>query len=109
MTRDPLPQRRRCETLSYRVGNLTYNATIGFYPDGRPGEIFIDCAKAGTDAHTAARDSAIIASFALQHGASIETMRAALTRAPNGSAEGPLGVLLDLLALRPRLAAGGAA
>jgi hypothetical protein len=61
MTRKPLPQRRRCETLSYRVGNLTYHATVGYYADGLPGEIFLDCSKSGTDVQIAARDSAIVA------------------------------------------------
>jgi hypothetical protein len=100
MTREPLPQRRRCETISYRVGNLTYQASIGFYPDGRPGEIFLDCSKSGTDVQIAARDSAIVASFALQHGVTIEAIHSALTRKPDGSAEGPLGVLLDMLTSR---------
>ena len=97
MTREPLPQRRRCETISYRVGNLSYQASIGCYPDSRPGEIFLDCSKSGTDVQIAARDSAIVASFALQHGVTIESICSALTRKPDGSAEGPLGVLLDML------------
>lgn len=96
--RELLPQRRR---------SLTYQATIGYYPDGRPGEIFLDCSKSGADVQIAARDSAIIAAFALQHGVSIEAMRRALTRTPNGEAEGPLGRLFDLLARRPRIICGG--
>ena len=97
MNREPLPQRRRSETITYMVGGLTYNGSIGFYADGRIGEIFLDCSKSGTEAQIASRDSAIIASFALQHGASINSLRSALTRRPDGSAEGPLGMLLDLL------------
>ncbi len=97
MTRETLPQRRRSETITYMVGGLTYNGSIGFYADGRVGEIFLDCSKSGTEAQIASRDSAIIASFALQHGASLKSLRSALTRRPDGSAEGPLGVLLDLL------------
>ena len=97
MSREPLPQRRRSETITYMVGGLTYNGSIGFYADGRIGEIFLDCSKSGTEAQIASRDSAIIASFALQHGASLSSLRAALTRRPDGWAEGPLGMLLDLL------------
>jgi hypothetical protein len=97
VTRETLPQRRRSETITYMVGGLTYNGSIGFYADGRVGEIFLDCSKSGTEAQIASRDSAIIASFALQHGASLKSLRSALTRRPDGSAEGPLGVLLDLL------------
>jgi hypothetical protein len=100
MSRLPLPQCRRCETLTYKVGSLSYAATIGYYDDGRAGEIFLDCAKSGTEVQIAARDSAIIASFALQHGASLESLRSALTRRPDGSAEGPLGVFLDRLQIQ---------
>ena len=97
MSREPLPQRRRSDTVTYMVGGLVYNGSIDFYADGRIGEIFLDCSKSGTEAQIASRDSAIIASFALQHGASLNSLRSALTRRPDGSAEGPLGVLLDLL------------
>jgi hypothetical protein len=45
-----------------------------------------------------ARDAAILTSICLQHGASVETIRHALTRNSDGSASGPLGVVLDLLA-----------
>ena len=102
MTRSPLPQRRRCETLSFRIANLTYHATLGYYADGRPGEIFLDCSKSGTDVQVAARDSAILASFALQHGATIDSLRLALSRTHDGKAEGPLGALFDLLAAEPQ-------
>jgi hypothetical protein len=39
-----------------------------------------------------------LASICLQHGASTETIRHALTRNSDGSAGGPLGAILDLLA-----------
>ena len=43
-------------------------------------------------------DAAILTSICLQHGASAETIRHALTRNSDGSAGGPLGVVLELLA-----------
>jgi hypothetical protein len=46
---------------------------------------------------TNARDSAIVLSFALQHGADIESIRKALCRDGRGRALGPLGAALDLL------------
>jgi hypothetical protein len=49
-------------------------------------------------AYSAARDSAITASIALQHGVPIETLRHALMRDSRGKPSGPLGVVLDLLA-----------
>jgi hypothetical protein len=44
---------------------------------------------------TNARDSAIVLSFALQHGADIESIRKALSRDSRGRALGPLGAALD--------------
>lgn len=97
MAREQLPQRRLCETISFTLGGLTYQATVGFYSDGRPGEIFLDCAKSGTDAQINARDAAIALSMALQFGASLEAVRGALSRQESGEADGPLGRLLDIL------------
>jgi hypothetical protein len=45
-----------------------------------------------------ARDSAVVASLALQRGVPPETIRRALTRNGDGSASGALGTLLDMLA-----------
>jgi hypothetical protein len=44
-----------------------------------------------------ARDAAILTSICLQYGASVHTIRHALTRNGDGSAGGPLGAILDLI------------
>ena len=49
-------------------------------------------------ARTLVRDSAIILSFALQHGADIESIRRALCRDGEGQALGPIAMALDVLA-----------
>jgi hypothetical protein len=77
---------------------FTYNAGLGYLADGRLAEIFLNADKIGTAAETAARDSAVVASVALQHGADVETLRRAPMRNSEGMASGPLGALLDLLA-----------
>jgi ribonucleoside-diphosphate reductase alpha chain len=45
-----------------------------------------------------AREAAIVASIALQHGVDAETIRRALCRDSRGNASGPLGVALDRIA-----------
>jgi ribonucleoside-diphosphate reductase alpha chain len=97
--RQRLPNRRRAETFELEVGGVQHVASIGRYPNGRLGEIFITAHKAGSAADTAARDAAITASIALQFGANPKTIRGALCR--NSSGSGPLGVVLDLLAEDP--------
>ena len=66
---------------------------------GKLGEIFINIpGRSGSAIEAVARDAAILASICLQHGASAEVIRRALTRNSDGSAGGPLSTVLDLLA-----------
>lgn len=99
--RQRLPDRRESETFTLECAGLCYIATISRFDDGRLGEIFLTNHKAGSAADTAARDSAIVCSLALQFGTPIETIRKALCRDRHGTASGPLGVALDLLVGRP--------
>ena len=85
MIRRTLPQRRAAETFDMRFWNQSFSVTIGFYPDGTPGEVFIDGGKTGQDIQSTARDAAVVLSLALQHGTAIETIRHAVTR--NGSGQ----------------------
>ena len=95
--RERLPNRRLAETFGFPCNELPYTCTAGRFADGRIGEIFLTNGKSGSDADTSARDAAIAASFALQHGSTIDEIRHALCRDSNGKAIGPLGVALDLL------------
>jgi hypothetical protein len=98
MTRERLPNRRLCETRNFECHGLPYAASIGRFPDGRLAEIFLSNSKAGSDSDAAAKDSAVVASIALQHGVPVDVIRKALLRDAQGRASSPLGVLLDLLA-----------
>jgi hypothetical protein len=98
VARERLPNRRAAETFDIEVGGLRYTTTIGFYPDGRVGEVFIQNHKQGSQAGLMASDAAVVASIALQHGVPIETLRHALMRDSRGKPSGPLGVVLDELA-----------
>jgi hypothetical protein len=100
--RERLPQRRGGETFEFKAGppgkEITYTATLGYFPDGRLGELFLRAGKSGTDLAIATLEIAIAVSFALQHGCSVETMRAAFPRTADGRPEGVMGTLLDILA-----------
>ena len=100
--REPLPNRRRSETFEFDHRNpdgsiFTYTATVGFYADGRIGEVFLGAAKSGTSLDIAAKDSAIALSLALQHGCPLETIAPTFLRSAEGHPEGPLGSLVDIL------------
>jgi hypothetical protein len=92
-----LPNRRAAETFELDVGGLRYTATIGRFPDGSIGELFLSNGRSNSAADTNARDAAIAFSFAVQHGADLEAIRRALSRDSLGDASGPLGAALDRL------------
>jgi|SoimicmetaTmtLPC_FD_contig_31_6124179_length_661_multi_2_in_0_out_0_2 hypothetical protein len=96
--RERLPNRRLCESTTFELDGLRFTMSVGRFPDGRIGELFLTNHKAGNQSDTNARDAAIILSFALQHGASIDEIRKALCRDSTGRALGPVGAALDLLA-----------
>jgi hypothetical protein len=78
--------------------SMSFTGSVSRFADGRVGELFLDNHKAGSGIGTMVRDSAIILSFALQHGADIDAIRRALCRDSFGRALGPLAAALDLLA-----------
>ena len=98
MTRTPLPNRRIHETLRFNHWGLDYIVGLGrARPTAPVSEVFLNCAKSGTQAETLARDSAVLLSLALQHGVPLETISHAITRNADGSASGPIGALVDLM------------
>jgi ribonucleoside-diphosphate reductase alpha chain len=101
-SRRRLPNRRASETFELEVAGLRYTCTVGRFPDGSIGELFLSNHKSNSAADTNARDAAITFSIAIQHGADIETIRKALCRDSRGNASGPLAAVLDLLLLGGR-------
>jgi hypothetical protein len=99
LSRQRLPNRREHTVITFTTADgFRYIAGLGYFDDGRLAEIFLNAEKVGTTIETVARDSAVVASLALQHGVPPDTIRHALTRNGNGGTSGPLGMLLDLLA-----------
>jgi hypothetical protein len=95
--RDRLPDRRAAETLAFERDNLKFHMTIGFYPDARVGEIFLNSEHGNSLLDTLAHDASIIASLALQYGAPLDTIRHAVKRDSSGAAASPIGQALDLI------------
>jgi hypothetical protein len=96
-TRARLRNRRPHELLDFEHGGFRFTAGIGRFDDGRLAEIFLTSTKTGTAIDVCARDSAVIASLALQHGAAVDELRRALSRNADGTAGGPLAAALDLI------------
>ena len=85
-------------TTEFEVAGLRYTCTISRFPGGSISELFLGNHKSNSQADTNARDSAIVSSFAVQHGADPEAIRRALCRDTSGRACGPLGRALDIIA-----------
>ena len=100
MSRRTLSQRRASETFDLRFWSQNFKVTVGFYPDGTPGEVFIDGGKTGQDVQSTARDAAVVLSLGLQHGVSIESIRHAVTRDSSGGAVSILGATIDAIATK---------
>jgi hypothetical protein len=95
--RERLPNRRASENFTFEIDGLRFSATASRFDDGRLGELFVSNHKNGNQLDTLARDSAILLSFALQHGADVDAICRALCRDSQGRALGPVGKALDLL------------
>jgi hypothetical protein len=100
--RDVLPQRRSSETFNMKFAhqNDEFVVTVGYYEDGRIGEVFINGPKSGTGMSDITRDGAVLMSLALQHGVPLSTMRHAISRNTNGEAATIIGAVLDEITRR---------
>lgn len=103
-----LPNRRYREGFTIAHRGVRYEVCIGrnvttmgvdgpLQGDGGLRELFFSCTKAGTDVDADARDMALLFSLAVQYGAPIESIRAALTKGPDGKPAGLLGQALELI------------
>lgn len=101
-TRKRLPNRRASQLLDYDMNGTKYTASVGYYADGRPGEVFLRAARTGTHVNVAMIEVAVAVSMALQHGCDVNTLREAMPRTEEGRPEGAIGHLLDILA-KPKL------
>ncbi|WPP04780.1 hypothetical protein [Methylocella tundrae] len=82
MARMLFPARRQNYSLSFSFNGHAFHATFSFLDiEGYfVGEIFLTPEKTSSQLEALARDAMIFASLALQHGATLESLKAAMTR-----------------------------
>jgi len=104
MSRELLPNRRRSELRAITYQGRPFVLGVSHYADGRPGEVFVDGKKEGSDEQQTLDDACVIISLALQHGVSRERIANSLGKVPafeNGrEVEAPasvLGLIVDCL------------
>ena len=91
MPRERLPDRRQAETVDLWHGGQRYHLTVGEYPNGTPGEVFIHGAKPGSDSNLLYDDIGVLISRLLQHGDTPDALAAGLGRLGNG--QGPASLV----------------
>src|SRR5262249_19424921 len=96
--RQRLPDRRVSTSFDFVIGTLRYTCSFSRFANGRLAEVFLQNHKPGSQSDSYARDAAIAASLALQHGCSLDVLRRALLRDAQGNASTPLGAALDIIA-----------
>ena len=77
MTRTRLPDRRAAETVHLEHNGTRFMVTIGFYPDGRPGEVFTHGIRTGSSLDALLADACVVVSCLIQHGVEPRTLRPA--------------------------------
>jgi hypothetical protein len=114
VARELLPNRRDSCNFTTSFAGEKYDVTVGFYPDGRIGETFVNrirdksAARLGEQLDGICRDSAILLSFALQYGAPLSAITKAVTRNDDNEPSTIVGALVELMErLGPEQKRGG--
>jgi hypothetical protein len=98
MKRQHLPNRRSSETVEFNREGSHYRMTVGYFPDGQVGEVFINADRANSTLDAFISDAAILVSLSLQHGATLDEITHAIKRDAQGIAASPIGGALDRIA-----------
>ena len=98
MTRMRLPDRRFAETVALEHGGARFMVTIGFYPDGRPGEVFTHGARSGSNLDALLADACVVVSRLIQHGAEPRDLAASMGRLGSTEPASVIGAVVDLVA-----------
>jgi len=101
MIRERLPNRRKSAETTVEHAGQAYVVGIGYYDDGRPGEVFINGGKTPEAVHQYAADAAVILSIGLQHGIPAEAFARSMPRHDDGTPYTIVGAVADMLAVKP--------
>lgn len=98
MTRQRLPDRRPAETVQIELGGMRFAVTIGFYDDGRPGEVFVHGVRTGSTLDALLADACVVVSVLMQHGVEPRELAASMGRLGNAEPASVIGAVIDLAA-----------
>jgi hypothetical protein len=96
MSRVRLPDRRAAETVQLEHGGQRFTVTVGFYPDGRPGEVFTHGVRTGSALDALLADACVVVSCLIQHGVEPRDLAASMGRLGNAEPASVVGAVIDL-------------
>lgn len=95
MTRVRLPDRRAAETVELEHGGQRFTVTIGFYPDGCPGEVFTHGHRSGSTLDGLLADACVVVSCLMQHGVEPQQIASSMGRLGNAEPASIVGAVVD--------------
>jgi hypothetical protein len=98
MTRQRLPHRRMAETVDLEQNGRRFTVTIGFYADGRPGEVFTHGIRSGSNLDALLADACVVVSCLIQHGVEPSEIAGSMGRLGNAEAASIIGAVIELAA-----------
>jgi hypothetical protein len=95
MTRVRLLDRRAAETVELEHGGQRFTVTVGFYPDGRPGEVFTHGLRSGSNLDGLLADACVVVSLLMQHGVEAREIASSMGRLGNAEPASIIGAVID--------------
>src|SRR3954451_20621656 len=98
MSRQRLPDRRAAATVDLEHGASRFTVTIGFYPDGRPGEVFTHGIRTGSGLDAILADACVVVSWLIQRGVELRDLASSMGRLGSAEPASIIGAVIDLAA-----------
>lgn len=92
-----LPSRRASSNYVIEFSGQQFAITVGFYPDGKPGEVFANAGKTPQAVQQIIADTCILISIALQHGVPAEDLGKSLAYFDDGKPYTVIGAICTTL------------
>jgi hypothetical protein len=99
--RDKLPQRRGSDTFETWFEGQQFIVTFSRFENGELAEVFVSAIKTTTLFDHLARDTGLLLSLALQHGAKADRLSGTVSRDSEGRPQGLAGHILDSIRSAP--------
>ena len=100
-SRERLPSRRPSITRTVNWAGSEFSVSIGYWIDGRPGEVFADGPRTGSAMQALLADACVVVSLALQHGIEPAAMAHSMGQIPISETESApasvIGIIAEIL------------